>query len=180
MEGLRPLPFSRKEREMAKDYDRRHCIQEGDSYCNHPGTCVLSDNHQDYRGLSNLKEMIEAQKMGAAQYRQPQILTHEIFSKMVKETFDEVEKLSELKGAEYSGDVDRLKNFRRNGTDLDLPMEVIWRVYAAKHWDAVGQYIRDLHSNKTRVRLEPISGRVTDLIVYLLLFKAMLYERGEA
>lgn len=152
---------------MAKGF-KTCCIQKGDSYCDHSGTCDLSDNYQDYSGLSSLEKMND------------KILTHEIFSKMVKETFDEVEKLINLKGAEYSGDTDRLKNFRRNGTDLDLPMEVIWRVYVAKHWDAVGQYIRDLNSNKTRVRLEPISGRVTDLIVYLLLFKAMLYERGEA
>ena len=56
-------------------------------------------------------------------------------------------------------------------------METIWRVYAAKHWDAVGQYIRDLQSGKERLRDEPITGRIHDLIVYLLLFKAMVEER---
>ncbi len=96
---------------------------------------------------------------------------------MVEATFEELRKLAKLKGGEYSGDDDRLANFRRNGLDLELPMEVIWRIYAAKHWDALGQYIRDLHTGKSRQRLESISGRVDDLLVYLLLFKAMIEER---
>jgi hypothetical protein len=105
--------------------------------------------------------------------------THADYSRLLADTIDQIVSLSKNKGGEYAGDVDRLANFRRNGVDLDLPMEVIWRVYCAKHWDAVGQYIRDLQSGKQRTRLEPISGRVDDMIVYLILFKAMLVERGE-
>ena len=89
----------------------------------------------------------------------------------------DLQKLGQLKGSEYSGDVDRLENFRRNGVDLELPMESIWRVYAAKHWDAVGQYIRDLQTGKHRTRLESLAGRCDDLIVYLILFKAILQEK---
>jgi len=85
-----------------------------------------------------------------------------------------------LKGGEYAGDHDRLDNFRRNGANLGLPMEVIWGVYAAKHWDAIGTYIRDLTTGKTRERMEPISGRVDDLLVYLILFKCMIIERDRA
>lgn len=124
---------------------------------------------------------IKAQQEGTISYTSgSRSFSHERYRQLISETFKTISDLSELKGGEYSGDTDRLLNFRRNGRDLDLPMEVIWRVYAAKHWDAVGQYIRDLNSRKDRVRLEPISGRVDDLIVYLLLFKAMLIERGEA
>lgn len=101
------------------------------------------------------------------------------YANLVEQTFEEIKKLSELKGGEYSGDNDRLANFRRNGNDLELPMETIWRVYAAKHWDAIGQYIRDNQSGRDRTRLEGIGGRVDDLIVYLLLFKAMLDEKGK-
>ena len=107
------------------------------------------------------------------------VFTHADYSRLLADTVDQIVSLSKYKGNEYAGDVDRLANFRRNGVDLDLPMEVIWRVYCAKHWDAVGQYIRDLQSGKERTRLEPISGRVDDMIVYLILFKAMLVERGE-
>ena len=106
------------------------------------------------------------------------VYSRERWNQLLDEAFESIRKLGQLKGGEYSGDSDRLLNFRRNARDLELPMEVIWRVYAAKHWDAVGQYIRDLQTGKERTRLESISGRVDDLLVYLLLFKAMLEERG--
>ena len=101
---------------------------------------------------------------------------HEEYDEVIRSTFNEVLQLGKLKGGEYSGDYDRLANFRRNGMQLGLPMEVIWGVYSAKHWDAIMQYINDLTNHKTRERLEPLEGRVNDLIVYLLLFKCMLIE----
>lgn len=103
---------------------------------------------------------------------------HQRFNTLIENTVAEIRKLSELKGGEYAGDTDRLANFRRNGTALGLPMESIWAVYASKHWDALMQYIRDMQENKHRTRLEPIEGRVDDLIVYLILFKAMLDEKN--
>lgn len=103
--------------------------------------------------------------------------SHARYENLVAATWQTVQELAKLKGGEYSGDTDRLLNFRRNAADLNLPMEAIWRVYAAKHWDAIGQYIRDVKDGKDRTRLEGLSGRADDLIVYLLLFKAMLEER---
>lgn len=103
----------------------------------------------------------------------------ERYSGLIERTFEKVRELGRLKGGEYSGDDDRLANFRRNAKDLGLPYEAIWRVYAAKHWDAVGQYIRDIVNGTTRERMEGLDGRVDDLIVYLLLFKAMLEEKNE-
>ena len=103
--------------------------------------------------------------------------SHERYDELLAATFDNVRELSSLKGGEYSGDSDRLLNFRRNAKDQELPMETIWRVYAAKHWDAIGQYVKDLQQGKDRKRLESISGRADDLIVYLILFKAMVEER---
>ena len=91
----------------------------------------------------------------------------------------EIEKLGTLKGGEYAGDVDRLANFRRNGLALGIPMETVWAVYAGKHWDALIQYIKDKQAGHSRERLEPIAGRVDDLLVYLILFLCMLDEAGE-
>lgn len=105
------------------------------------------------------------------------MFSHSKYQELVELTVANINQLSKLKGGEYAGDVDRLANFRRNGQNLGLPMEVIWAVYYAKHHDAVIQYINDLVSNKTRDRLEPIEGRVDDMIVYLILFKAMVMER---
>ncbi len=103
---------------------------------------------------------------------------HSDYDMLVEETVANLKRLSKLKGGEYAGDDDRLANFRRNGEALDLPMEAIWHTYTAKHWDAVTQYIKDLVAGKTRERLEPLSGRLDDIIVYCILFKAMLQERA--
>ena len=127
---------------------------------------------KNFEGCNAMPELPSSEPKGVA-------FTHADYARLLSETVDQIASLSKNKGGEYAGDVDRLANFRRNGVDLDLPMEVIWRVYCAKHWDAIGQYIRDLQSGKERIRLEPIAGRVDDMIVYLILFKAMLVERGE-
>lgn len=107
-----------------------------------------------------------------------QIFPPEEYTKLLDETYQMLKKLSTLKGGEYAGDADRLANFRRNGENLGLEMEQVWAVYAGKHWDALMQYIKDLGTKTNRERMEPIAGRVDDLIVYLTLFKAMLTERG--
>lgn len=105
--------------------------------------------------------------------------SHDEWEALLASTFLEITNLAKLKGGEYSGDVDRLMNFRRNGTALGLPMETVWAVYAAKHWDAIMQFVKDQQIGTTRQRLEGIEGRVDDLLVYLLLFKAMLQERRD-
>lgn len=99
------------------------------------------------------------------------------FSKVVSQTIDQITKLSTLKGGEYAGDNDRLANFRRNAISLQLHMEQVWAIYAAKHWDAIMQYVQDLATGKKRERLEPLEGRLDDLIVYLILLKCILQER---
>lgn len=106
------------------------------------------------------------------------MFSHERYNGLTAETFQKISELSRLKGGEYSGDTDRLLNFRRNGARLDLPMETIWAVYAAKHWDAIMQYVHDIQHGKQRPRMEDIAGRADDLMVYLLLFKAMVEERS--
>ena len=105
--------------------------------------------------------------------------SHERYRRLLDETFQEILKLSSLKGGEYSGDDDRLAHVRRNALAAETTMELVWRIYASKHWDAIMQYEKDLRTGRTRTRLESISGRVDDMIVYLILFKAMLAEREE-
>ena len=103
---------------------------------------------------------------------------HKRWHQLIQSQVERINKLAEQKGGEYAGDVDRLANFRRNGERLGVPMELVWAVYAGKHWDAVQQYVQDMVSKKERTRAEPISGRVDDLIVYLILFQAILEERN--
>ena len=97
---------------------------------------------------------------------------------LLSTSIEHIQLLSELKGGEYAGDHDRLANFRRNALMAETTMEFVWRIYAAKHWDAIMQYELDLRTGKSRQRLEGIDQRVDDMIVYLLLFKAMLMERN--
>lgn len=104
---------------------------------------------------------------------------HQRFNELVEKAVIEIHKLSELKGGEYAGDYDRLANFRRNGINLGLPPDTIWAVYAGKHWDAIMQYIKDHREGKTRERLESIEGRAYDLLVYTILFLAILDERNQ-
>jgi hypothetical protein len=105
-------------------------------------------------------------------------MTNAEVEELIKDTFDCILHLREVKAAEYSEDSDVLSNFRRNGEDMGVPMEVIWRVYAGKHWDALSQYVRDIGNGTRRVLSEPIESRIDDLILYLCLFKAMLRERS--
>lgn len=110
--------------------------------------------------------------------RRPPKFTPQRWDDLINKTVDRINQLSRTKGGEYAGDEDRLANFRRNGENLGLRMEQVWAVYAGKHWDAISQFVKDLGTGYERERGEPIEGRVDDLIVYLILFRAMLEERA--
>jgi hypothetical protein len=107
------------------------------------------------------------------------VFSQKKYDALVQETIEQVQQLSSLKGGEYGGDSDRLANFRRNAERLSVNMETVWGVYAAKHWDAIQQYITDKNADKVRKRLESLAGRADDLIVYLILFKAILAEGSD-
>lgn len=106
-------------------------------------------------------------------------MKHSDFERLMDSTIEMMKELSEKKGGEYAGDTDRLANFKRNAEALELLPEQIWAVYAAKHWDAIMQYIKDSGKNFTRVRMEPIEGRLDDLIVYCVLMKGILWEKTQ-
>jgi hypothetical protein len=103
--------------------------------------------------------------------------TMEQWDKLLASSIAKINELSKLKGGEYAGNHDRLANFRDEAKALDLPMETIWCIYVNKHWCAVKQYVKDLQHGTTRPRMESISGRLDDIIVYSILFKAMIEER---
>lgn len=109
----------------------------------------------------------------------PRRFSHDRYDQLVTDTVEQIHSLSILKGGEYAGDGDRLANFRRNAAALDLTMEQVWAVYTAKHWDAIIQYVKDTAAGVSRPRTESISARLDDLIVYAILMKAIVVERGE-
>ncbi len=99
------------------------------------------------------------------------------FNKIITETFAKIQELSDKKGREYSGDDDALSNFKRNAAAIGLFPEQVWHVYAAKHYDSICTYIKDLGCLQKHELTEPIEGRVDDMITYLLLFKGLIKER---
>ena len=111
--------------------------------------------------------------------KEPGIYPIPRYNELVQHTIKSIIQLGDLKGGEYAGDNDRLANFRRNAERWGMTMEQCWGVYVSKHYDAIQQYVQDLASGKDRQRLEGLGSRVDDIIVYMLLFKAMLDERGE-
>jgi len=105
-----------------------------------------------------------------------EIMNHSDFNKLIEQTISNIHSLSTLKGGEYAGDSDRLENFKRNAAAFGVCPELIWGVYAGKHWDAISQYVKDQVAGKTRMRGEPIEGRLDDLIVYCILLKGIIQE----
>lgn len=104
-------------------------------------------------------------------------MTNEEFNRLIVEpTLKRMEELGRVKGSEYAGDTDRLANFKRNAEALGLQPLQVWAVYAAKHWDSVMQFIQDTGKGVDRPRSESISGRADDLLVYFMLFQALLWE----
>lgn len=100
---------------------------------------------------------------------------------VLKDTIASMQKLLQTKGAEYQvSQADVLSNFRSAADQLGVPMELIWRIYAGKHWDSLTTYVRDIIQHSMRERSEPIEGRIDDLIVYLVLLRCMCLERKGA
>jgi len=99
-------------------------------------------------------------------------LNRDNFIKLQDSIFDEVRRLNRVKGHDYAGDNDALANFKRNAKGLGVTPELIWGVYAGKHWDAIQTFVRegDVHS-------EPIESRIHDLINYLTLLLGLIYEK---
>ncbi len=95
-----------------------------------------------------------------------------VFKELMKETYNKIIKLNETKGEEYSGSEDVCLNFKKQAQLLNVDPKVIWAVYVNKHWDAIMSHVR---TNK--IYSEPIEGRIDDVIVYLLLYKALINDQ---
>lgn len=82
------------------------------------------------------------------------------------------------KGHDYrqGNDADLLHNFRTVAKTVDEPMMKVWFTYFYKHYAALATYIK----NDGQSESEPIEGRISDLIVYLLLFHEMVQQNKRA
>jgi len=95
----------------------------------------------------------------------------EYFKKEVEKTLKEFKDVLESKGQAYSGESDYFANFKRIANDLSINPETVWYVYFSKHLDALKTYLSGNYCDS-----EPISGRIIDLINYLILLKVYIEE----
>lgn len=78
------------------------------------------------------------------------------------------------KGHDYrqGNDSDLIHNFRKVAEQVDEPMMKVWFTYFYKHYAALTTYIK----NGGQSESEPIEGRISDMIVYLLLFREIVRQ----
>lgn len=104
----------------------------------------------------------------------------DVFSKMVNdEIIPRLMKIQHTKGMSYSGNEDKLGNFKRiakkvepmirAGTD---PIAIVWYVYFSKHLDSLDSFLRREYKDS-----ESIEGRIDDLINYLMLLHGILRDK---
>lgn len=103
--------------------------------------------------------------------------SNEDFVQLYEGTFNNLIELWKTKGSEYSGNASRIDNFVRNAKSVGVEPEVVWAVYAGKHWDSIMSYTKDIQSGTDRVYSEPITGRFDDLMAYAMLGKAIHLAR---
>ena len=101
------------------------------------------------------------------------------FASIIEASIASMNSLATVKGGEYASDSDRLSNFREASRRLGLLPEEVLLVYLDKHYAALCNYVRDLKAGRNRPRSEPIEGRADDMILYIILFKALLAERTD-
>jgi hypothetical protein len=106
-------------------------------------------------------------------------MTNKELQALLSGQFDRLQQLSSTKGKEYArDDSDTLANFKRLGVSLDMSPEAILFVYLAKHMDAITHYIAKRGWDRPQGESEPITGRIDDAVLYLILLKGLLRDRA--
>lgn len=103
-----------------------------------------------------------------------QYLTEYMGDEFFAEKFAECIDLIKAKNADYSqGEQkgDRIAAFRRIARDINITMEQAWAVFCQKHWGAVMKYVK-----QGTVESEPIDGRISDIINYMVLLSAIIED----
>lgn len=87
-----------------------------------------------------------------------------------------IKELVNTKGREYSGDHDRLRNFKEGGERVGVDPRTVLSIYMDKHYCSIMQYVKDKQTSVERTLSEPIEGRIDDMILYLHLLKALIWD----
>lgn len=93
----------------------------------------------------------------------------------MRETFDELLHINDTKGHDYAGEDNALANFQDEAKVIGVEPEVVWAVFAGKHWRAIMTFCKE-----GDVASEPIEGRVHDLIMYGFLLLGIIEAKKRA
>lgn len=104
-------------------------------------------------------------------------LKREDFKLLVQQVYEECIATLNLKGAAYDGGHDVLGNFRSVATETGVSPFQVWLVFANKHYRSISQAIRTNPWEPVE-KSEGMQGRITDLINYLFLLRA-LYDHND-
>lgn len=103
----------------------------------------------------------------------------ETFAKSIDELYERLKKLTVSKGEEYKRREDnQFANFERGAQALGLTREQVLMVYLSKHLDSITTYVKDRAAGQERQYAEPITGRIDDAILYLLLLRGMAVDNA--
>lgn len=102
-------------------------------------------------------------------------MTHEDFEKIFDETVERLKVLSGKKGAEYANHQDRLYNFKAAAVLNRTTPLLALKGMMAKHEVS----IMDMITANDIVPEGQIVEKIDDNIMYLILLKAMLFERNQ-
>lgn len=94
------------------------------------------------------------------------------FNAIVERRFEACGEMLGMKGADYTDGKDRLYNFKSVGGLCNTPALMVWLIYFLKHIYAIISFCV-----KGKVESEPIQGRITDAINYLVLLEGLVEEQ---
>jgi hypothetical protein len=151
--------------------------------CMYEGTTMSMRPKQEewaFKPLSNVEAYsVGSREMGAAldSKSMRDMLAGYMGDDFFAQKFIECIDLIKVKNADYSqGEQkgDRIAAFRRIARDINITMEQAWAVFCQKHWGAVMKYVK-----QGTVESEPIEGRITDIINYMVLLSAIIDDNKE-
>ena len=103
-------------------------------------------------------------------------MTKDDFDVFLEEVFSEIRETRDAGQKEYSHRIENVfANFERVAGRLHISREKVLMVYVEKHIDGIHAHINGHVSQR-----EPVTGRIKDVIVYMMLLWGMMKEDEKA
>lgn len=105
-------------------------------------------------------------------------MTEENFAKVVEESLDTVRETLVIKGKEYRRNSNPFHNFEQGERKKDIIREKVLDGMLLKHEISIDDMTNDLEDKKLP-NVEMVNEKFNDVIIYLLIKKAMFLDRIE-